>query len=640
MKFKAQLHDYAQWRDEIIQAIEMYREWCDRYGLANTHSSEMLVDMLNALSSECITLAFVAEFSRGKTELINSLFFAEMGLRLLPSAPGRTTMCPTELFYDAGACYMRLLDIETRLEDTPLIEYKKNPAAWTTIELDCDSPEKMQQAYKELLAVKKVPKEHAKKLGLWNEYEASELGLLDQDDVEVPCWRYALISLSHPLLKQGLCILDTPGLNALGVEPELTLNLLPSAEAIIFVLAADRGVTKSDLELWRNYLGKVHGHDKAELAVVMNKIDALWDDLLGETEFDYAIAKQIHKSATSLGFNEQHIVPVSAKQALVANIKSDAGLLEKSRLESLESYLSDNILRHRRKTLKQAIANNMRFLLDESLSLSEAKYKNALDQLAEFKKIDCDNADMMEKLLTETRNRQQAYLLSVEDFQASRRVFGVQAKALVNSLSKTRVDAVIQRSKEELTKSLTTYGMKQNIQLLFDDLRSLLQEVVDTAKETKNLVDVIHKKFSDEYGFNEVELKLFSINHYQFQLEHILEEGELFRSSAKTTMTEQTVVVKKLYSSIISRVRDVFHEANQEASQWSNSVLLPLMHQIKDHKKQIDSRLYMLRKINGSKESIAENIAQLETQLVPLIKQYTELQTIIKAMKIEGYAEH
>ena len=105
-------------------------------------------------------------------------------------------------------------------------------------------------------------------------------------------------------------------------------------------------------------------------------------------------------------------------------------------------------------------------------------------------------------------------------------------------------------------------------------------------------------------------------------------------------MTEQSVVVKKLYSMIISRVRDVFEEAYQDANQWRKKVLLPLMHQIKDHKKQIDSRLLMLRKISGSKEDVTENIAFLEEQLVPLVKQYTELQTIISAIKIDGYTEH
>jgi len=63
-----------------------------------------------------------------------------------------------------------------------------------------------------------------------------------QGRVEVPQWRHALINYPHPLLKQGLVVLDTPGLNAIGAEPELTLSLLPSAHATVFILGADTAV--------------------------------------------------------------------------------------------------------------------------------------------------------------------------------------------------------------------------------------------------------------------------------------------------------------------------------------------------------------------------------------------------------------
>jgi hypothetical protein len=48
-------------------------------------------------------------------------------------------------------------------------------------------------------------------------------------------------------------------------------------------------------------------------------------------------------------------------------------------------------------------------------------------------------------------------------------------------------------------------------------------------------------------------------------------------------MTEQSVVVKKLYTVIISQVRDVFDMAHQDANQWSKNVLAPLVQQIKEH---------------------------------------------------------
>jgi hypothetical protein len=187
LEFKEQLHEYSQWREQLMRSIEMYREWRRRYGMSDLHSTDTILNILNGLENDSITLAFAAEFSRGKTELINALFFAETGVRLLPSSPGRTTMCPTEIFYDkSGASYIRVLSIETRLEDDSLIEYKQRPDCWKEIALDCESPTQMQEAFKQLVATKVVPREVADKLGLWNEHEAAEQGMANATSVEIP----------------------------------------------------------------------------------------------------------------------------------------------------------------------------------------------------------------------------------------------------------------------------------------------------------------------------------------------------------------------------------------------------------------------------------------------------------------------
>ncbi len=636
MEFKEQMHEYSQWRAKLVETIEMYHQWRNRYGMNDAHSTDTILNIVDGLRADKITLAFVAEFSRGKTELINALFFAETGIRLLPSSPGRTTMSPTEIFYDEkGGNYIRLLNIESRLEDISLAEFKKNPDRWLQIDLDCSSPTQMQEAFKELVATKQVDRDIADQLGLWDQREAAEQGIIDPEKVEVPCWRHALISFPHPLLKAGLSILDTPGLNALGTEPELTLNMLPSAQAIIFVLAADTGVTKSDLEMWHNHVCHNRGGNKQGLAVVMNKIDAMWDDLADENGYDDSIHSQIKLSAATLKINENVIFPVSAKQALLAKVKDDQVLLEKSRLSTLENYLANDILKQRKNILLATITRHIGFLVNESFNLTGTSLANGVAQLEEFRKIDFQNQDMTGKLMAETRDRQNLYIANVENFQASRQVFSVQAQMLIDSFAKEKIDAIIKTTKYDMGRSLTTYGMKQNIRKLFDELRDLLQDSVDITNETRRLVKAIHKKFKDEYGFKEIEPQLFSIKQYQIALEQIFDEGDVFRSSTKTTMSEQSVVINKLYSTLIAKARNILRQANADATAWSNGVLTPLMHQIKDHKKQIEGRLHMLRKINESKGSIIENIASLEAELEPLNRQRDELAIIIHAMQLD-----
>jgi len=639
LEFKDKMHEYSQWRANLTQAIEMYQEWLVRYNLNDTHSTNSILNILNGLQNDQISLAFVAEFSRGKTELINAMFFADSGVRLLPSSPGRTTMSPTEIFYDEqGGSYIRLLNIESRLEDLSLAEFKQIPDRWTEFKLNPKSPSQMQEIFKELIATKKVDLELADKLGLWDEQEAASRGVINPDKVEIPCWRHALISFPHPLLMQGLVIIDTPGLNALGTEPELTLNMLPNAQAIIFMLAADTGVTKSDLEIWLNHIGRARAGKTQGLAVVMNKIDAMWDDIAGNAAYDASIKSQIQASATILKINEDAIFPVSAKQALLAKVKGDKDLLEKSRLPGLENYLAVDILKQKRNIMTETVSRDIGSMVSESFNLVTTSLTQASEQLEEFKKIDFRNQDMTGKLMAETRDKQNAYMANVENFQSSRRVFIVQAKMLIDSFANEKVDEIVNQAKSDMAKSLTTYGMKQNMRKMFDELRDLLGNSIDITNETRRLVLAIHKKFRDEYGFREIDVKLFSVSNYQIELEHIFEEGEAFRTSAKVAMTEQHIVIDKLYNTLVAKARNTIKMAHNDAIMWSNGALTPLMHQIKDHKKQIENRLSMLRKINDSKGTVAENIANLEAELAPLKRQRDELMIIIKGMQLDSHS--
>jgi hypothetical protein len=635
-KFKEQLQVYAQWRESTAHAIEQYQSWLERYELSEPTENETLMNILSGLRSDKITLAFAAEFSRGKTELINAMFFSETGIRLLPSTPGRTTMCPTELCYDPNAgSYIRLLAIESRLEELSIAEFKSNPRSWMQIDLDHHSPTQMQEAFQELIAVKRVSAREAKRLALYPE-DVDRSGSEAPESVEIPCWRHAIISFPHPLLKEGLVILDTPGLNALGTEPELTINMLPSAQAVIFVLAADTGVTKSDLDMWRNHVRGARAGQKSGLAVVMNKIDALWDDLSGEEGIERSIQSQVETTAAILEVDRRVIFPVSAKKALLAKVKSDDNLLKRSRLHALEAFLSNEVLNERQQLLTHSVSEGVGKMIRDSSRLVSSRLSDLSGQMEKLRRMGSENKDMTLQLMTEAREDQSRYLTNVENFQASRRVFLVQANQLVEAMDPSKVDEIVRRTKKQMAGSLTTYGMKNSMKAVFDELGARFQDAMDVSQESRRLIKAIYKKFQDGYGFQEIELQMFSIQKYQQELRQIFSEGEAFRTSTSSTLMEQGLVVQKLYSSIIVKAREVFVKAHKEAREWGAVALSPLLRQIKDHKKSIENRLDMLRKINSSKESLESNIAKLEAELLPVQAQFEELKRIESAIESES----
>ncbi|HUL12971.1 MAG TPA: dynamin family protein [Methylococcaceae bacterium] len=629
IQLQEKLRGYGRWREQLIHAIDRYKLWLDTYELNSDQVNESILNMRESVRTERLVVAFAAEFSRGKTELINALFFSDTGVRLLPSSPGRTTMCPTEIFYDhdGGGSYIRLLSIESRLSDMTLSEYKRHPNSWLQIELDSKSPVQMQEAFQELAATKRVPLEEAKKLGLYSEDQHPGQAF-PPENVEIPCWRHALISFPHYLLKEGLSILDTPGLNALGSEPELTLHMLPSAQAVVFVLAADTGVTKSDLDMWRNHVrGSRHANQRG-LAVVMNKIDSMWDDLQGEKAIEKSIHAQIKSTAKILEVGEQAIFPVSAKQALLAKVKGDDALLEKSRLKGLEDYLGNALVKERQSILKDAVTQSIGHLLQESATVLEAEITDAMRQVGDMRKIDVKNQTMTRQLMEETREQQERYLASVDSFQASRRVFLIQVKLLIDALAPEVIDPIVKRTRRQMAGSLTTLGMKGAMKTVLDELHLVLEKASAIAEETRRLVKAIYGRFQEEHGFTDLRLTLLSFKKYEVELERIFKEGEEFRNSASSTLMEQSLVVQKLYTTIIARARELFQQAHQETGSWGATVLAPLVHQIKDRKRLIESRLEVLRKVNESSESLDTEIAEMDRKLQPLQKQYDELQAI------------
>ena len=342
----------ATWRAELDRhVVQLGRSLAEQEVLESADVA-LLGALRERLSSEKLVLAFVAEFSRGKSELINAIFFADAGRRVLPATPGRTTMCPVELRFDAGApARLALLPVETRLHGLSLAELRPRDEPWHHVPLDPSNAQSLVQALGAVTRTQRVPQERAQALGFWDEEHPQDNPPRDEEGlVEVPAWRHAIINYPHPLLQRGLVVIDTPGLNAIGAEPELTLGLLPSAHAVVFVLGADTGVTRSDLSIWRDHLGQ----STLERFVVLNKIDTLMDPLLQPAEVHAQIERQRVSTAETLGVPLERVFPLSARDALAARVDLDPKRLAASRLPPLEDALAAHLLPRRQELLVQS----------------------------------------------------------------------------------------------------------------------------------------------------------------------------------------------------------------------------------------------------------------------------------------------
>ena len=591
-----QVDAYVTWKRDLIREITRYRSWLAHNRLSSEGVEARLERALRVLRTYHITLAFVGEYSRGKTELINSLFFSNYGQRILPSRAGRTTMCPTELLFDPRSerSYIRLLPIESRLEDTSIAQLKRTPRLWLNLPLDPHDPESMAEAFAQVALTKAMPVEQAIQLGFDPAgLESSSSG----DTVLVPAWRHAVVNFDHPLLRQGLRILDTPGLNALGSEPELTLSMLPNAQAIVFLLSADTGVTASDMQIWQQHIRQLDEDTQNSLFAVLNKIDVLWDDVAGETFVQKAIEDIRDSTAQQLGIDCADVLPLSAKQALMAKIRGDQALLERSQLARLEELLSQRILTQKERLLEDQVVQQVMALLQNSQHALKLRLEKVIEQRDVLASHQEGSGQMLLELTARTRHDHNRHHKRLLDLKTNQRLLQRQGELLRTAIRAERLEEHLTRLRRSLTGSLTTLGINLAILHFFRSVEQDLGILEQEAERANKMVSAIYRRHSEENPLQGIDPPLFQLLPYQRELRSLQGKADQFRLQLKTLLTEQRTLTRRFFSTLVQEVIGMHQRLRQEAEQWAGDALTPLLQFSLEHKQQLETHILQLKSL-------------------------------------------
>ena len=324
---------------------------------------------------------------------------------------------------------------------------------WEVLAFDPDDAQDLANTLLAVTDIKEVTARQARNLGLpLVDDQVHENGIEIRDDglVEIPRWRHAMINFPHPLLEQGLVILDTPGLNALGSEPELTLNMLASAHAVMFILAADTGVTKSDMVLWRDHISAKEKDANSGKLVVLNKIDVLCDELRHRQEVKQEIIRQIESTSDILGLPRERIFPVSAQKALLGKIRKDDTLIQLSGITKLEEALGSIIIPAKLEIVRDSVRGDAREIVKAIRAMLNQRLRDVNEHIQELDSLNGKNVDVIEDMMSKVSGDKEHLEKNLQRFQATRAVFTQQTNRLYNHLSLVNLDRLIAETKKDM----------------------------------------------------------------------------------------------------------------------------------------------------------------------------------------------
>jgi hypothetical protein len=611
--FNEQFDQHGVWRREFAHQLKRLAEWMSSHELMDAAVQERLQRLEDQVRSDKVMVAFVAEFSRGKSELINAIFFADYGRRIMPASAGRTTMCPTELGYDASLSpSLRLLPIETRLQMQSLAEWRVKTDRWEEIPLSVGDADQISKALEKVSEVRKVSLDDARALGFWHDDLIEENPVPDADGlVEVPRWRHALINIPHPLLKQGLVILDTPGLNAVGAEPELTVNLIPQAHAVVFILGADTGVTRSDLSIWREHLATTAESIDARL-VVLNKIDTLWDTLNSAEQVQAQLERQCRTSAEVLGIPLDRVVPVSAQKGLVAKITADDLLLESSGLPVLEEVLAKGIMGRRQSILRAAVANGVSGLRVETSRVINIRRRDLDDQMAELRSLRGKNASVIESMRHRIEQEQREFDLSTSKIQAVRAVHLKLLREVFQQLGAKALKAELSELAQTLQQKGLKLGVKKIYLQTFDSLRSTLDKAQASGTEIQAMLGGTFRQLNAEFGFSLQVPSPPQLEHFTQDLNQIEQSHLQYLGMSNALKLAQPEFSERLVRALAMRLRTVYESAANDLELWSKSATAQLDAQLRERRRSFARRIEAVDRIQQAASGLVERISEIE----------------------------
>ncbi|MEZ5741207.1 MAG: hypothetical protein R3E68_18445 [Burkholderiaceae bacterium] len=399
---------------------------------------------------------------------------------------------------------------------------------------------------------------------------------------------------------------------------------------MLFVLAADTGVTRSDIESGRNHVAP--SHDGGRL-VVLNKIDGLWDELKSPAQVDAEIAAQAARVAATLELPPGQVFPVSAHKGLVARVHKDAALLARSRLEPLEQALVQSVLPRQRQLLLEMVEREVNELAEQTGRVLSERERHAGEQLLELQGLRGKNRDVMNHMATRIRVEREEFDRSLRQLHGLRAVFGRHSAALVEVTGADRMKTHVREARDNMSESRLSSGLREGMQTLFETLRGDLDSAEGMIGEILSMMTAMYRTFSAEHGMQLGLPPRFTTKRFRLEIDRI---DKLQRAQFGPTVmltTEKWAVMRRFFELIVEQLRTLYRQVQEDVQAWLKAVMSPVETQVREYQSQLKRRLESVKRVLEASESLETRISQVASSKADARAQIEAFERLLRPLR-------
>ncbi len=630
------LANLQSWRYGITTQIVRVADFLRAHGYSNAETEATFDALTSRANRARVNIVFIAESGRGKSELINALFFADLGRRLLPSGEKHGTRCITEVRFDRSrSTGLSVLPVETREAPRRFADIYRDASQWQHLAFDADNAESVADAFAALAETRRVTVADAVSLGL----HVDSLRNASNEDgwVDVPRWRYAIVNFPHPLLDAGLVVIDTPGLAALTAEPEFGRENIPAADAVVVVLDADEGVTKPDLAIWKEKLGGSRNFREREKddsgqarIVVLNKIDLLYvADSMDAKEADRKwlreVDKRVQDVANLMRIEPIKVIPVSAQLALRGIFDADQDAQLKSRLYRLERALATYLPQHPEAKLGKDILSTLSSTIESIQATLDKSRFDALEGLHALGEIRKKNLAMSEALAREAGDRRVQVEAALEEMRAIKPIHAKLTGELASLSSPSIAKSDAAATAKLVSGALMASKISEILVGYFALTRQHISAIEAKLDEIRTVFGNVGEKHFRLIGIGHFEVHPFATQRFRTEVDKAEEAVRNELLSGSTLLRRSSSIAEEFESSIASRVVHVFEIAHRETNAWMRGVFTGIERPVEEINKRLSGRAERVEQIRSAELDLAEKIADLQASVDVIKSKHAEL---------------